>query len=155
MAIMFSYSAKTAVASTEQSHLVGETILRLFNTNFENLSMDEQQALIVSIDFAVRKTAHVLEYAVLGFLTAVVMFQIGDFDVILERCRMRMKLYGISAGWGLFYAITDEIHQLYVPGRAAKWQDVALDTLGTLIGVLIMCLAVLLIKRTRKRLAVV
>jgi len=44
-------------------------------------------------------------------------------------------LYSISFGGG--YAVTDEIHQLFVPDRSGRILDVGIDTLGVITGVLI------------------
>ena len=35
------------------------------------------------------------------------------------------------------YALSDEIHQLYVPGRTFQLMDLALDLLGGVIGLII------------------
>ena len=74
-------------------------------------------------EFSVKKGGHALGYLLLG----------------------RAFLYGIRPGkiapWlalGLciLYAITDEIHQSFVPGRSPRVMDVGIDTLGTLLGLL-------------------
>jgi VanZ family protein len=39
------------------------------------------------------------------------------------------------------YALSDEVHQLFVPGRAFELRDLALDTLGILLGLVIVFLA--------------
>jgi len=36
----------------------------------------------------------------------------------------------------IIFAITDEYHQYYVPGRSARLFDVGIDSLGSLIGLL-------------------
>ena len=38
---------------------------------------------------------------------------------------------------GLVYAASDEIHQLYVPGRAGQFRDVLIDSAGVLLGICI------------------
>ena len=35
------------------------------------------------------------------------------------------------------YAVCDETHQIFVPGRAARFYDVCLDIIGILLGVLV------------------
>ena len=40
----------------------------------------------------------------------------------------------IVTAFGCLYGITDELHQLFVPGREASVIDVAVDTLGSLLG---------------------
>jgi len=69
-------------------------------------------------DVVLRKLAHVTEYAVLGYL--------------LLRAIGR-ELPAVIAG--VAYAVTDEVHQHFVAGRHGAVYDVAIDTVGVLIGV--------------------
>lgn len=71
-----------------------------------------------------RKIAHVAEYAVLGAL--------------LARATARANL---AFALGTLYAISDEIHQSFVPGRAGSPLDVAIDAVGVTIGVALWQLA--------------
>ncbi|HJA34824.1 MAG TPA: VanZ family protein [Candidatus Mediterraneibacter merdigallinarum] len=45
------------------------------------------------------------------------------------------------------YAATDEVHQLFVPGRSGQISDVILDSAGALAGVLVLAAVRKLIKR--------
>ena len=49
-------------------------------------------------------------------------------------------------GIGTFYAVTDEIHQLFSPGRSCEFRDMCIDCAGVLTGIL---LIILLRKRGR------
>jgi hypothetical protein len=69
-------------------------------------------------DLVLRKIAHAAEYAVLGAL--------------LVRATGRARL---AVGLGTLYAISDEVHQSFVPGRLGSPLDVALDGIGVLVGV--------------------
>jgi len=69
-------------------------------------------------DLVLRKLAHLSEYAVLGAL--------------LQRALSRPWLAVLVGG---LYALSDEIHQHFVPGRHAAWYDVVIDTIGVTIGV--------------------
>jgi VanZ like family len=69
-------------------------------------------------DLALRKIAHAAEYAVLGAL--------------LARATGRPRLALVLA---VLYAVSDELHQLAVPGRKGAPLDVAIDAVGALIGV--------------------
>lgn len=44
--------------------------------------------------------------------------------------------FGKALGWSLFltilYAISDELHQYFVPLRQCRWQDMAQDSLGAM-----------------------
>ncbi|HSK17485.1 MAG TPA: VanZ family protein [Gaiellaceae bacterium] len=69
-------------------------------------------------DLALRKLAHVAEYAVLGAL--------------LQRALAREPLAFVL---GSGYAVTDEIHQAFVSGRQGSALDWLIDTVGVAIGV--------------------
>jgi VanZ family protein len=71
-------------------------------------------------DTILRKCAHVTEYAILGLL--------------LVRALGRETPAFLA---GVAYAITDEIHQGFVSGRHASPVDVAIDSTGVLIGILV------------------
>lgn len=69
-------------------------------------------------DYPLRKLAHLAEYAVLYLLT-----------------RRALEARGASwpaAAFAVLYAMTDEWHQSFVPGRAGLWSDVAVDAAGVL-----------------------
>jgi VanZ family protein len=71
-------------------------------------------------DLVLRKLAHAAEYAVLGAL--------------LLRATARP---GAAFVLGTLYAVSDELHQSFVPGRAGSPLDVALDTVGVAIGIVL------------------
>lgn len=86
--------------------------------------------------FLIRKGAHFSVYLVLGILLA------------YPLKKRKVKNYGsISLLLSVLYAITDEIHQVFVPGRAGQIQDVMIDSCGALVGVV---LFVLFVARQRK-----
>jgi len=113
MIIIFLMSNSSAVESSNQSGLITTLINRiLMLENFEFL------------DFIIRKSAHLFEYIVLGIL------MINCFK------NYNIKNYFLLAIILCFiYACTDEIHQVFIPGRSGKVQDVLLDTLGSIVGV--------------------
>ena len=78
--------------------------------------------------FVVRKTAHFTEYAVLGFFT----YKAVSCDV-LDRKKAVLTAQLISTG----YASTDEIHQMFVPGREGKVFDVMIDSCGAFCGIMV------------------
>ncbi len=136
MAVIFSYSAKTASASTVQSNRVGKMLCSVFVSGYSDMPSEAQLKMAESIDFFVRKTAHFLEYTILGILTVFAMRQ-SRFG--------KGRLYGVSLLWCVLYAISDETHQYFVPGRACKAVDMVLDSAGALFGILL----VLLVARLR------
>lgn len=71
-------------------------------------------------NFAVRKFAHFLEYMILALLA---------FNVIKLYFNMK-KVIIITIFLVFIYACSDEIHQLFVPGREGAMRDVMIDTIG-------------------------
>ena len=52
-------------------------------------------------------------------------------------------------GWATIYACTDEIHQLFVPGRGGSIIDVLNDSMGALVSVLFCLLVAKLVEKHR------
>lgn len=79
-------------------------------------------------DQGVRKCAHIFEYAVQAFVLV----------RLFSSWRLDRKTYVGHVLWlGLLTAVIDENIQLFSPGRGGMVQDVLLDFLGTIIGLLI------------------
>lgn len=74
-----------------------------------------------------RKTAHVLEF--LGLSMSVIF--------ALSAYYSDVKSIGIGFVWSFLYACFDEAHQLLIPGRTANIRDVGIDTIGILLGILL------------------
>jgi VanZ family protein len=72
-------------------------------------------------DHPLRKLAHVVEYAGLTILLS------RAFRLHVPRPSQAWMLAGLVAG---LYAVSDEWHQTWVPGRAGTVRDVATDSLG-------------------------
>ena len=47
---------------------------------------------------------------------------------------------------GIIYAITDEIHQLFIPGRSGEFKDVCIDAIGVWIGICFLLLVVKIVE---------
>ena len=78
------------------------------------------------VSFVVRKGAHFLEYLVLG---------ISLFWTVRDP-RKRASFW-IPWAVGALYAVTDEVHQYFVPGRSCELRDVVIDACGVAVGVAI------------------
>ena len=57
---------------------------------------------------------------------------VDDSVALLVRATGRA---GLAVGLGTLYAVSDEVHQSFVPGRLGSPLDVALDAVGVLVGV--------------------
>lgn len=76
------------------------------------------------------KLAHTFVYLILGYL-------INRAFYFSNNDRLARNVYVLSILSGLFYAISDEIHQAFVPGRFPDGWDVIADFLGILLAQLI------------------
>ena len=127
--VIFSFSAKPAEESDDMSLSVGYTIGQIFVLGFEEWPAVEQEDFAEKINYPVRKCAHATEYAVLGvFLAGAVL---GG-----RRDRRLQVLWCFAIG--VAYAASDELHQVFVPGRAGRVTDVLIDSAGLIVGVLVM-----------------
>jgi len=76
--------------------------------------------------FLIRKSAHIFMFFVLGIL----------LYVLLKSYKLsRYKQIGYSILIAFSYAVIDEIHQAFVPGRSNEIRDVIIDTVGASLGV--------------------
>ena len=57
-----------------------------------------------------------------------------------------LKKFIISLGVGILYAISDEIHQSFVPGRGASIRDVCIDTSGVIMGIIMVLVVISVFK---------
>ena len=79
----------------------------------------------------VRKMAHFSIY----FVFSVLMY------LFISRYNIKNKSVKLSAvSICLLYAISDEIHQYFVPGRSCEIRDVFIDLCGILSGIILICL---------------
>lgn len=162
MVLIFVFSARPAEVSSEDSRSVGLLIGELFIPGFEEQSAEAQDRFAEKVDYPIRKAAHASEYAVLGLLTAGVYIAGGAADVgkVNDKkkadIRNRKKRTPISRGilipWVVTtaYAATDEMHQLFVPGRSGQVSDVLLDSAGAMAGLAVLGGIRFLVQRRRE-----
>ena len=123
MAIIFSASSDP-MSFSHSSHIIAPILHWAFP--------DISDATVHAVVFAVRKVAHVTEYAILGLLA---------WRAMRKPSAANPRPWSWSqAGFALLlvalYATSDEIHQAFVPSRQASVWDVLLDTLGGALGLL-------------------
>jgi VanZ family protein len=72
-----------------------------------------------------RKNAHYFAYLVLGILVINALRISG-----VKGWRVCVLALGIC----VLYAVSDEVHQLFVPGRGGQVRDVLIDSAGATVG---------------------
>lgn len=119
MAIIFKLSAQPG----EQSNLLSTKV----TTVIVNLAQQFRPDVNVgSLNYLIRKCAHFLAYLALGIIVLFAMRRIG---------LMGKKGIGLTLLLCISYAITDELHQAFVPGRTPKLLDVLIDSSGASLGI--------------------
>lgn len=77
-------------------------------------------------DFIVKKSAHIIEYAIFSLLNY----------RALKGLSFKKENAGLFAIFiSLFYALTDELHQFFTPGRQPRVRDVVFDTIGAIAAI--------------------
>lgn len=136
--IIFNFSAENGTQSSSTSHKVARAIVTLIN---KELSENEIEKKIDLIQPYIRKLAHFSVYMLLGVL------------VMLCACTFKgsnLLKFDISVIFNFLYACTDEFHQLFIPGRSGEFRDVSIDTLGALLGIIIVFTIVCIVEKIKK-----
>lgn len=142
MALIFSMSAQNATESDKTSGNVIESVLSVIYPGFDGLSEESKAELISSFQFIARKTAHFSLYAILGLLS---------FLTVISYRNLKFGLRSaLSAAICLLYAASDEVHQLFVPGRSGEIRDVCIDFCGSLLMIMILALSARYIEKIYK-----
>ncbi|ADQ05480.1 VanZ family protein [Caldicellulosiruptor owensensis OL] len=127
--VIFSLSSQPGTKSNDLSKSVTKQIVKVTQKVIVlNSYINSRKNVIIKLNNLIRKYAHVILYLVLGILV------INAF--ILSGIR-GYKAFIFSLIFCFFYATSDEIYQLFVPGRGAKATDVLIDALGAVIGMLV------------------
>jgi len=81
---------------------------------------------------------HFVEYLVLAFLLRRSLHASGrDARALYKTSAASTKIPALVILISMLFALSDEIHQLFVPGRAFQIIDLFIDFLGSLFGVII------------------
>ena len=122
MGMIFWFSAQNALLSQQMSDgflssLIGSILEKLLpGLTGQGMAVD------------IRKYAHMAEFFCLG---------ISAFLFLSELRRWRQDLTAalMAFCFSVLYACTDEVHQIFVPGRAGRFTDVLVDSVGIALGV--------------------
>lgn len=85
------------------------------------------------LNLLLRKNAHAFEYCVLAIAVSIIFYVFGVKG-------KDASIYTLFIC--LLYAVLDEFHQLYVPGRTSSVRDVLIDFAGAVIGMALYLLVV-------------
>lgn len=117
-------SDESSILSGKALDLIINIIEKIFNYKF---SADKLNYISVNFLVPLRKLAHFTLYFILGIIT-----------YFLNKCFFHeRKTICFTLLICVLYAISDEFHQLFVPGRACEFKDIMLDSFGSAVGSLL------------------
>ena len=140
MIVIFYMSSQPANESSQLSGGIVSKLIAAFFHKFDSMSLQEQETISNAISFIVRKTAHFIEYFILGVLTTCVL-------TTFDKYKHKVKIV-ISILFCVLYAVSDEIHQLFVPGRACRIRDICIDSTGSIVAIIL--ITIIIYKKTHK-----
>lgn len=121
MAVIFILSHQPASVSSGLSSGITGFILDLFNGIFPGMDTE-----IHEIHFLVRKNAHFFAYLFLGILL---------LNAIRKKGGMQLREILSAFIASVLYAVSDEVHQLFIDGRSGEVRDVMIDSAGAATGI--------------------
>lgn len=124
MALIFAFSHQPATESNQLSSGITKTIEDTIKMAIPNIDVDQWD-----LNHIIRKCAHFGVYLILGVLVA---------NGLIDAGISKTKGICLSLIVCVLYAISDELHQLYIPGRSGQVSDVILDSAGGLVGILVL-----------------
>jgi len=120
MALIFYLSSQPADKSNQLSSGITETIIRAVGKIIPGA-----ETAAGKINHIIRKNAHFTAYLILGMLSV---------NALRQNGAGRYRAFAWAMVICALYAASDEIHQLFVPGRAGMVTDVMIDSAGAFTG---------------------
>lgn len=128
MGTIFFFSSQEASESRKISSGLIKTFVRVLDFN-NKLNETQIDTIAKNLTFIVRKGAHFSIYAILCILLALLLREYSIYG------KWRFILSVLVC---FLYACSDEIHQVFVPGRSGEIRDIVIDTCGAITGFLIL-----------------
>jgi len=135
MGLIFFLSSQQAADSNQLSAGITKFIMDLISGIFPGLSPQVQW-----LNHIVRKNAHFIAYFVLGLL---------HINALVLNGKKSRKAFLMALAISFLYAVSDEFHQTFVPGRSGELRDVMIDTAGALTGIGVYMLIVMRIRKDK------
>lgn len=134
--LWFGFIFYNSTKSGDVSNAKSYNILNKIRAEYKRLDGEEKlhynslpkSAREEKLNLIMRKYAHAFEYCVLAMIVSFVLFQFN-----LKGRTAIIYIMFIC----LFYAVLDEFHQMYVPGRTSSVRDVLIDFSGSLVGIIL------------------
>ena len=131
--IIFLFSSESGEESSDLSAGIAEWLMKVYDRLFGagNGNGAVVDAEIFPLEAVIRKMAHFIEYLCIGGLS---------YSLVLMWYKPNWKGIWFVLLQVFVSGALDEIHQYFIPGRAAMFKDVLIDTAGGLAGIVIVYL---------------
>lgn len=139
--VIFKFSNEDSIKSGNTSKKITNQITKNIDS-IQKLDKVEKTKELDRIESIIRKIAHFSLYTLVGILLMAICSTYNLNEII----RIIISLLS-----GIVYAISDEIHQMFIAGRTAKPTDVFIDTLGVILGIVITMLILKIISNRNKK----
>ena len=109
----------------------------------DSQSLSDSLIIIFGLELSsgfVRTCAHFLEYSGLAVLI---------YNALFKTCGNAKPVLSVIISSA--YAVTDEIHQLFVEGRACQITDIIIDTLGAAAGIAVLTVLIIIYRKIKRR----
>ncbi len=123
MVLIFKMSGVPIKNSNQMSQNIAISIFKFLNISLENNN------LLNKFNYIIRKSSHFFSYMTLAIIL---------YLHFLKQNISNNKIINYVTTLLILFAISDEIHQTYVPGRMGKFTDVLIDSSGVILGIIIM-----------------
>lgn len=119
MGLIFCFSHQPASQSSHLSSGISQTLVTILGKIIPAMA-DEADWM----HYIIRKAAHLFVYMVLGFLVSHALANSGVKG---------WRRFGLAMVICFLYAVSDEVHQVFIPGRSGQIGDVVIDSVGALL----------------------
>lgn len=125
MVLIFILSSQPAASSNYLSEGVTKLIIEFLGRILPiDIEISTAHAYVSQLNHVVRKLAHFFAYMILGILVS------SGFKMSGSK-----KVFLFPFAICVIYAFSDELHQLFVPGRGCQLKDIIIDSAGSLSGI--------------------
>jgi len=121
MLLIFNLSSQVREKSNNLSKGLTEIVVETVEKVVPEADFD-----IDKFNHLLRKNAHFFAYLILGVLV---------MNALRRSGIKGLKVFVFSLGICVLYAVSDEVHQLFVPGRGGQVRDVFIDSAGAIVGI--------------------
>ncbi len=140
LATIFFFSHQDSKTSGRLSSNITNQI-QVHTPHYAEKTEAQQKVVHTQTQYLIRGLAHGLLFFCLGILTF----------LFLRTFPMKWFWYFLNLPVGFLIALSDEIHQIYVPGRTFGWDDISYDMLGFSLGMMMVLMLILISKLLHKK----